>query len=77
MRKQLGDRDPECYGSSKGTRKLNIFLQLPQDIRDSTLFDTLVVDGTFVSDPEDIKGNHQFYQNLYKETEYWRPDYNL
>ncbi|WMV09305.1 hypothetical protein MTR67_002690, partial [Solanum verrucosum] len=40
--------------------------------------DSLEVEGETITDPAVIKENIQnFYQNLYKEPENWRPDFNL
>ncbi|WMV13369.1 hypothetical protein MTR67_006754 [Solanum verrucosum] len=61
-----------------GDKNTKFFHRMATAHKRFNTIDMLMVEGVTVTDSEEIKGTIiNFYQNLYRESEQWRPDFNV
>ncbi|KAG5609421.1 hypothetical protein H5410_020702 [Solanum commersonii] len=61
-----------------GDKTIKYFHRMATTYKRFNTIDELMVEGVIVTDSEEIKGTIiSYYQNLYRETEQWRPEFNV
>uniref|UniRef100_A0A0V0I549 Putative ovule protein n=1 Tax=Solanum chacoense TaxID=4108 RepID=A0A0V0I549_SOLCH len=77
MRKLGGDKNLEFYGLNREIITHKIFRGWQQHTRYNAI-DKLLVKGEEIKEPEQIKVSIiEFYENLYSESESWRPTFDI